>query len=265
MAAELDRLNKERQAIEAAVLDTALERAETADRQADPLLLIADEDWHAGVIGIVASRLKDRYHKPTFILSIDGEEAKGSGRSVPGVDLGAAVTAAKQAGLLSAGGGHAMAAGLTVARDKIDALRDFLNDRIGRQLAETPVVNSLGIDGVLQVRAANRDLYDTLEGAGPYGAGHPEPRFVVPAAEIVKASVVGLNHVSLLLAKEGKGRLKAIAFRSVDQPLGQALLHHAGKPIHIAGHLRADDWQGRRNVQVIVDDAAFPTPGEPSI
>ncbi len=258
IAQRLDDLNKERQNIEAQVLEEAMGDAEALVSAADPFLLIASKNWHAGVIGIVASRLKDRFHRPVFVLSIDGDIAKGSGRSIAGFDIGAAVTAANQAGLLQAGGGHAMAAGLTVGRDQIEALRAFFNDRATRQLADSPIVDSLGIDGALHVSGATRDLYDTLETAGPFGAGHAEPRFVVPNAEIVKATVVGKDHVSILMSKSGKGRLKGIAFRSADRPLGQALLNSYGSQLHIAGHLRADDWQGRRNVQIIVEDAARP-------
>ncbi len=258
LARRLDALNKERQAIEADVLETALAKAKDEVNPAHALILIASEGWHAGVIGIVASRLKDQYHRPVFVLAIEGELAKGSGRSVPGVDLGAAVTAAKQAGLLEAGGGHAMAAGLTVARQRIEELHGFLEQRVAKQLQATPLVNSLGIDGALHVGGATRALYDTLEAAGPYGAGHAEPRFVVPDAEITYAKVVGKDHVSIQMAKDGRGRLKGIAFRAADKPLGQALLTRRGGNLHIAGHLRADDWQGRRGVQLIIEDAAIP-------
>jgi single-stranded-DNA-specific exonuclease len=261
LARKLDAFNKERQTIEARVLDEAVEEVESLVTADDPFVLAASDNWHAGVIGIVASRIKDRYHRPTFILSVEGDMAKGSGRSVPGFDLGAAVTAAKQVGLLIAGGGHAMAAGLTVEAGKIPKLRAFFIERAQLALSEKPIVNSLGIDGALQVAGASRDLYDTLEMAGPYGAGHSEPRFVVPRAEIVKATVVGGSHVSIIMANNGKGRLKGIAFRAADQPLGLALLNSYGNPLHIAGHMRADDWQSRRGVQIVIEDAAKPHGG----
>jgi len=256
LAAELDRLNRERQAIEALALEEAVEQAEEQQAARAPLLFVASQRWHEGVIGIVASRLKDRYRRPALVLAQTDGRAKGSGRSVPGIDLGAAVTAAKQAGLLVNGGGHAMAAGLTVAADRMAELQQFLSARIGPQLAEQPAVPELVFDGAIAVRAASRELFDTLEAAGPYGAGHPEPRFVLPGVSLLKVDVVGQDHVSFLVAGEDGGRLRGIAFRAAGSDLGQALLQHGGRRFHLAGHLRADDWQGRRGVQLHLEDAA---------
>ncbi|MDP6873049.1 MAG: single-stranded-DNA-specific exonuclease RecJ [Alphaproteobacteria bacterium] len=258
IAAKLNDFNLERREIEAAIQAQAMEMAEAKGGGQKPLLFLADPRWHQGVIGIVASRLKDRYRRPTIIVAMDGGVGKGSGRSIPGVDLGAAITAAKQAGLLLAGGGHAMAAGLTVAADKVAALDAFLCERIARAMAGQPQSHSLGLDGALTVSGATRDLFDTLESAGPYGAGHPEPRFAIANAEVVKADLVGQNHVRLVLAGARGGRLKCIAFGVADSPLGQAMLSSRGRGLHLAGHLRADDWQGRRGVQLFVEDAAFP-------
>ena len=262
IAAKLDEYNLERREIEAGIQAQAMELAEaktsSGNAGAQPLLFLADPRWHQGVIGIVASRLKDRYRRPAIIVALDGDVGKGSGRSIHGVDLGAAITAAKQAGLLLAGGGHAMAAGLTVALDKLDELDAFLTDRIGRAMEGQPQSRSLGLDGVLTVSGASRDLFDTLEGAGPYGAGHSEPRFAIANADVVKADLVGQNHVRVVLAGARGGRLKGIAFGIADSPLGQALLSSRGRAMHLAGHLRADDWQGRRGVQLFIEDAAFP-------
>ena len=262
IAAKLDEFNLERREIEAGIQAQAMEQAEakatSGNAGAQPLLFLADQRWHQGVIGIVASRLKDRYRRPAIVVALDGEVGKGSGRSIPGVDLGAAITAAKQAGRVLAGGGHAMAAGLTVALDKLDALDAFLTDRIGQAMDGQPQSHALGLDGVLTVSGASRDLFDTLEGAGPYGAGHPEPRFAIANADIVKADLVGQNHVRVVLAGARGGRLKGIAFGIADSPLGQALLSSRGRAMHLAGHLRADDWQGRRGVQLFIEDAAFP-------
>lgn len=257
LAEELDRLNRERQAIETAVLEQAVAMAEKQTSDASPLVFVAGTGWHSGVVGIVASRLREKFHRPAFVLGLEDGQAKGSGRSVPGVDLGAAVTAAKQAGLLINGGGHAMAAGVTVAAAQVDALAGFLADRLAPQLAAAPPANSIGIDGTVSVTGATRHLYDTVEAAGPFGAGHAEPRFVVPGADVVKADVVGDSHVRVILAGGDGGRLKGIAFRAVDNPLGQALLQSHGARLHIAGHLRADDWGGRRQVQLVIEDAAF--------
>ena len=258
IAAKLNDYNLERREIEAAIQAQAIELAEAKGAVQLPLVFLADPRWHQGVIGIVASRLKDRFHRPTIVVAMDGEEGKGSGRSIPGVDLGAAITAAKQAGLLLAGGGHAMAAGLTVAPDKLAELEEFLSERIAEAMTGQPQGKSLGLDGALTVSGASRDLFDTLESAGPYGAGHPEPRFAIANADVVKADLVGHNHVRMVLAGTRGGRLKGIAFGVADSPLGQAMLSSQGRSLHLAGHLRADDWQGRRGVQLFIEDAALP-------
>ncbi len=258
IAAKLNDFNLERREIEAAIQAQAIELADAKQAGQQPLVFLADPRWHQGVIGIVASRLKDRYRRPAIIVAMDDEAGKGSGRSIPGVDLGAAITAAKQAGLLLAGGGHAMAAGLTVAPDKVVELEAFLSERIAEAMAGQPQSHSLGLDGALTVSGASRDLFDTLESAGPYGAGHPEPRFAIANADVVKADLVGQNHVRMVLAGARGGRLKGIAFGVADSPLGQAMLSAQGRSLHLAGHLRADDWQGRRGVQLFIEDAAFP-------
>jgi single-stranded-DNA-specific exonuclease len=257
IAQTLDRLNAERRAIEGLVLDQAARQA--ADKAAtDPaLVLVSGEGWHEGVLGIVASRLKDTYRRPTFVLGAKDGIAKGSGRSIPGVDLGAAVTAARQAGILQNGGGHAMAAGLTVAADRVTELEAFLTARLAPEVAGAPARDQLNLDGALQVGAATRELYDLLETIGPYGAGHPEPRFALADARVVRADVVGGDHVRVVLSgTSGKGRLKGIAFRAAGTPLGRALAESGGAGLHLAGHLRADDWKGRSGVQLVIEDAA---------
>ncbi|MFP6707789.1 MAG: single-stranded-DNA-specific exonuclease RecJ [Alphaproteobacteria bacterium] len=259
IAEKLDEYNLERREIEAAIQTQAVDHVEAmGGREGKPLLFLSDPRWHQGVIGIVASRLKDRFHRPTIIVAVDGDVGKGSGRSVPGVDLGAAVTAAKQAGLLLAGGGHAMAAGLSVAVDKMAELEVFLTERIAQAMAGQPQRREISLDGALSVSGASRDLFDTLEGAGPFGAGHPEPRFAIANADVVKADLVGQNHVRMVMAGPRGGRLKGIAFGIADTPLGQAMLSAKGRSLHLAGHLRADDWQGRRGVQLFIEDAAWP-------
>ncbi len=261
IAAALDTYNRERQAIEAVVLEQALEQVEVAlarsgANQAPPLIVAAASGWHPGVIGIVASRLKDKYDRPTFVIAFDGKgEGKGSGRSIPGVDLGRAITAALEAGLLLNGGGHAMAAGLTLAQDKLEAFHEFVNRRIAGDVLSAGEVRLLKLDGALTIQAASREMFELLEQAGPYGAGNPEPRFAVPRARVVRADRVGQNHVRCILAGDEGGRLKSIAFRAADTALGEALLNGRGALFHIAGRLRADDWQGRRDVQLQVDDA----------
>tara|TARA_A100001037_G_scaffold84233_3_gene76329 strand:+ start:3106 stop:4905 length:1800 start_codon:yes stop_codon:yes gene_type:complete len=257
MAAELDRHNAERKTVEAMVLEDAKSVAEALDPEL-PVLVVAKEGWHPGVIGIVASRLTERYRRPTFVVAIAEGIGRGSGRSVHGVDLGAAVIAARQSGLLVNGGGHPMAAGLTVEVGQILALEAFLCDHVSRQGGSTDDVPSLGFDGALGVSAATTDLVDLLERAGPYGSGNAEPRFAVTGARIVKADIVGSDHVSCILSCGDGGRLKTIAFRRANDSLGEGLLGSVGTSLHIAGHLRADEWQGRRDAQLIVEDAAAP-------
>ena len=258
IAHKLDELNTERKAVEKEVEAAALAQVESQGPISEALVLAAGEGWHPGVIGIVASRLKERYRRPAFVLAIEGESAKGSGRSIPGVDIGAAVTAANQAGLLVDGGGHPLAAGLTVATAGVEELGRFLAERLAGQVGAAASTNSLGLDGALSVGGATPELVETLERAGPYGAGNPEPRFAVPAARIVRADVVGANHVRCVLAGGEGGRLKAIAFRSLESPVGQALLNARGGTLHVAGHLRADNWRGARGVQLFIDDVADP-------
>jgi single-stranded-DNA-specific exonuclease len=256
IAAELDRLNRERQAIEQEVLAEALAQA-GASR--GPLALAAGEGWHPGVIGIVASRLREATDRPSLVVALDESgRGKGSGRSVPGVDLGAAVTAARQAGLLIDGGGHPMAAGLTVEAARLDELRAFLEARLAPQLEERGEAAGLGLDGALAVGGATAELYDLLAQAGPYGAGNPEPRFALPGVRLVQADVAGEKHVRCLVAAANGGRLRAVAFRSLDGALGPALLQarQTGRALHLAGHLRADDWRGERRVQFVIEDAA---------
>ena len=256
LARQLDGYNKDRQEIEASVLLDAIEQVETCPDDGRPLLVAAGEGWHQGVIGIVAGRLKERYGRAALVVALDGETGKGSGRSVPGLDLGAAIIAARQAGLLTAGGGHAMAAGFTVARDRLPAFHAFVAERLQAQL-DGELVPLLELDGALDAGAVSVDLVETLAQAGPFGSGNPEPRFAIAAARIVKADVVGSGHVRLVLAGAGGKRLKAIAFRAADSEMGHALLSSQGAAFHLAGSLRADTWQGTTSVQLVIDDAAL--------
>ncbi|HWK45666.1 MAG TPA: single-stranded-DNA-specific exonuclease RecJ [Stellaceae bacterium] len=268
LAATLEAFNADRRSIEAEVLAQAIEAVEQAmaARGGTPpsMIFAAGEGWHPGVIGIVAGRLKERFNRPACVVAIENGIGKGSGRSVPGIDLGAAIIAARQAGLALAGGGHRMAAGFSVAIDQMTALESFLTGRFdaealgdGQQPADLGLVPELGVDGALSPAAATPELVETLAGLGPFGAGNAEPRFVLPQMRILKADVVGQNHVRCILASPAGGdRVKAIAFRALDSELGVALLRAGGLPMHIAGHLRTDTWQGRTAVQLVIDDAA---------
>jgi single-stranded-DNA-specific exonuclease len=208
------------------------------------------------VIGIVASRLKERFNKPALVVALENGVGKGSARSVPGVDLGAAVIAARQQGLLVNGGGHPMAAGLTVAQDALGELAAFLDARLGQRLREIDYQPALGIDGALKPRGATTELLAQIERCGPFGVGNAQPRFALPSVRVARASVVGENHVRCFLGDPQGGSLKGIAFRALDSELGPALLQTAGLPLHVAGRLQADNWNGREDVQFIIEDAA---------
>jgi single-stranded-DNA-specific exonuclease len=256
IAAELDGFNEERKAIEQAVQADAL--ACVGEGCEDRIVVASAPGWHPGVIGIVAGRLKDKYRRPTFVIAVHDGIGKGSGRSVPGIDLGAAVRAAAAAGLLENGGGHSMAAGLTVREDRIADLKAFFNAHLSSRVDADSDSRGLRIDALLSVMGATPELIDMLERAGPFGSGHREPRFVLPRAKLVKADVVGEDHVRCILSSNDGGRLKAIAFRAMQGPLGPGLLDaaHKGQPLHIAGHLRVDRWMGRLEAQLMIDDAA---------
>jgi single-stranded-DNA-specific exonuclease len=260
LALRLDDLNAERRAIEREVLDQAIARIEGLygpDRKGLPSALLVESDgWHVGVIGIVASRLVERYGRPAFVIGLTDGIGKGSGRSVRGVDLGAAVLAARQSGLLINGGGHAMAAGLTVARERLPELARFLDDRLAPQLGEAPAVRELGIDAALAPGAATQELVTMIERAGPFGAGNALPRFALTGVRVEYAQSVGEGHVRCTLVGQQRGRLEAIAFRANQSALGPALLDPARPILHVAGALRIDRYNGRESVRLQVDDAA---------
>jgi single-stranded-DNA-specific exonuclease len=256
LARILDQHNTERRVIEAEVLEEAMIGVEAALEDLGGLVFAVGEGWHPGVIGIVAARLKERYNRAACVVALDNGIGKASGRSVRGVDLGAAVIAARHAGLLIAGGGHPMAAGFSANADRLPELKHFLASRIAAQQVDGPLAPTLELDGMLSVGGATPDLVSLLARLGPFGTGNAEPRFALADARIVQASVVGENHVRCILSGQGGERLKAIAFRTLDTDLGKALLKSSGTPMHIAGHLRPDTWQGRNDVQLLIDDAA---------
>jgi single-stranded-DNA-specific exonuclease len=260
LARELDALNGERRRVEAAVLEAALAQVESRSGGAGPVVFAAAEGWHPGVIGIIAGRLKDRYNRPALVVALDRGTGKGSARSIPGVDIGAAVIAARQKGLLTSGGGHAMAAGLTVADSRLEALMEFLAERIAAQVDLDGLVPRLGLDGALSPEAATPDLVAVIRRVGPFGVGNAEPRFAFPRMGVVRADVVGADHVRCVLASQAGGRLQGIAFRSADTDLGRALMTARGAALHVAGRLNADNWQGRAGVKLFIDDAARAAP-----
>ena len=257
LAEELDRLNEERRAIEGNVQVTAETLAAAQGNRA--VAVVAGRGWHAGVIGIVAGRLKEKLGRPTIVIAIDEAGiGKGSGRSIPGVDLGAAVLAAKDAGLLIAGGGHAMAAGLTIVADRIEVFGDFLHDRLEEAVARASEDRALLLDAVLAPGGVCPDLVTALDVGGPYGMGWPAPRVAAGPVRVVKVDVVGNGHVRAIVAGEDGRSLKAMAFRAAETALGAALL---GAPAHrrlwLAGRARIDDWASRPSAELHIDDAAW--------
>jgi single-stranded-DNA-specific exonuclease len=253
LARLLDTHNRERQAIEAVILDEAMELA--AGQAEAPFLLVAGEGWHSGVVGIVAGRLKERFGKPAFVAGLEGGLGRGSARSVLGVDVGAAVRTARQAGVLEAGGGHAMAAGFSLMSKQLAPFRAFL----GRWFAERPALAAapeLGLDVTISASGATEALVEDLARIGPFGPGNPEPVCAALDVTIAYADVVGEKHVRAKLAGADGARLDAIAFRSVDTDLGMGLLKARGKRVHVAGLLRTDRWNGRTRVQLLIEDAA---------
>jgi single-stranded-DNA-specific exonuclease len=260
IAVLLDKLNRERKAIEKAMLDEAMAHADRlieADASL-PLLIVASEAFHKGVVGLVASRLVERFQRPACVIAWEGSEGTGSLRSIAGVDIGSAVRAAVAAGHLKKGGGHTMAAGLTVVRDELDAAGAFLAVRLNGKTAEARLRMALQIDGALTPASVTDELMALLDRAGPYGQGNPEPRFAFPAHRVKFAKVVGAAHVRCTLEAGDGSRLDAVAFRAADQPLGAALLATAGMPIHVVGHLRRDTWNGRDRRELVIEDAADP-------
>lgn len=255
LARVLDSHNDERKAVEAEVQRQAVEQIEAAETEPGRVLMAVGEGWHPGVVGIVAGRLKDRYNRPACVVALEDGVGRGSGRSVPGIDLGVAIIEAWQAGLLQAGGGHAMAAGFTVATANLDALRRFLDDHAAGQAASPPVP-VLTLDGALAVGGATPALAGILAQLGPFGSGNAEPRFALLDARPTAARVVGSGHVSCFLTGAEGGRLRAIAFRAAGTELGRALLDPAGAPLRVAGVLRLDVWNGVERVQMHIQDAA---------
>ena len=256
IADHLDQLNKDRREVEDHVRAAAMAQAE--ERGLDgPLAWAAGDGWHPGVVGIVASRMKEATHRPSIVIGFEDGLGKGSGRSVKGVDLGSVIHRAAAEGLLERGGGHKMAAGLTVTAEKLDAAMARIGELILRQGVDLDAPRELRVDSVIMPGAATLELLDQIEAAGPYGAGAPAPRFVFPGQIISFAKQVGSNHLKLRFG-DGTYNLDAIAFGAFDNEMGPRLMDHGGRRIHLAGQLDLNQWQGRKSVQLRIDDAALP-------
>jgi len=260
LAAELDALNISRKEVEREVAEAAVRLIERESNQPDaPVLVAAADDWHPGVIGIVAGRLRERYRKPVIVIGVDraANVGKGSGRSQPGVNLGRAVQAAYDAGLLLAGGGHAMAAGLSIRPDAIPELRAFLCDALATEAAAAREADALEVDAVVSTAACDRSLWQDFQRLAPFGPGNPEPLFAAADVRVERPMALRGGHVRCTLVDRSGGKLKAVAWRAEDSELGRRLLQEGGA-VHVAGRLRPDDWQGREGVELEIEDVADP-------
>lgn len=259
IAETLDRLNQERQLMEQEMLAAARAEAdaELAGGNGPAIVVTASNSWHPGIVGLLASRLKDHARRPAFAIAFNTVGiGTGSGRSVSGFDLGRLVREAAVAGLIVKGGGHGMAAGITVERAKLGELRAFFEERAAADVFRLQGEESLAIDGALAAEGATLSLLDALEKAGPFGAGHAAPVFALPRHRLADARPVGTNHIRVELQSESGGRIQAIAFRAVDTALGEFLFKNRGKTIHVAGSLSGNYWNGNRTVQFRITDAA---------
>ena len=265
LAAELDHLNRERQAIELAAVAEAEAEAMAAlgIEEKGATVVTASRSWHPGVVGLVAARLKERFGRPAFAIALGpGDIGTGSGRSIIGVDLGRAVRHAVTEGLLMKGGGHAMAAGVTLRKDALGTFRAFLESHLATDVEAARRDNALLVDGALTARAASSELLATFARAGPFGAGNPEPVVALPAHTVAHAEEVGQAHVRARLQSGDGAIINAIAFRVAGQKLGTALLKNRGRAVHVAGTLSIDRWQGHERVQLRMIDVASADPLE---
>lgn len=260
LARRLDLANRARREIESAVFDQALAQlmARPDAGSAVPVLIAAGKDWHPGVVGIVASRLVERFDLPVCVVALRDGVGTGSGRSIRGVDLGNAIIAARNAGLLLRGGGHPMAAGFAVAEDRLEALRAFLADQLVGSVAVATQAPALRVDGALAIGGSSPELAAMVLQAGPFGSGNPEPRFAIGSARILHTCVVHGGHVRCMLGDHGGNKLQAIAFRSASGPVGKALLQCNGAPVHVAGRLCLDEYRDRCRTRLLIDDVASP-------
>ena len=259
LAEELDALNASRKEVERLVQEEATLAIEASGQAAAPVIVVAGEGWHPGVVGIVAGRLRERYRRPAIVIGLDpvAGVGKGSGRSQPGVDLGRAVIAAFEQGLLLAGGGHAMAAGLTLRADGVERLRGFLCERLATDFACASAADAVEIDALVSPGGADRRLYEDFQRLAPFGPGNPEPMFAFGEALIEQPMAMRGGHVRCTLSDGAGARLKAIAWRAMETDLGRRLMAGQGA-LHVAGKLKADDYQGREGVQLEIEDAADP-------
>lgn len=253
LADKFNALNAERKDIENYVLLKAIEQVE-GQTQEYPIAFAYGEDWHQGVIGIVAGKLKERYNVPAFVMSVEPDEVKGSARSIEGVDLGALIISAKEKGVITGGGGHIMAAGFSLTKEQIPAFKKFVGEYVEERLGKEKIAPVLNIDLALALSGVTEDFADSLAMLEPYGAGNPEPLVLIRNVSISHLRLVGSGHVSCFLSSPSGGSLKAIAFRCADNDIGNALLNNNGELFDAVGQIKTDVWQGRKTIQMIIND-----------
>jgi single-stranded-DNA-specific exonuclease len=262
LAEALDGYNQERKAIEANVLEQAMEQAARQTNQ--PMIIVSAEGWHEGVIGIVAGRIKEQYNRPAAVIAWNSEgKGKASARSVSGVDLGQAVIAARQHGLLLAGGGHKMAAGFTVAQEHFAALQAFFEENLSESVSRYLTEYASEVEGSLPPSAITTEFAALLDHAGPFGSGNPTPRFLLPNVKVISADIIGSKHLRCFIVDaefNGRGqphRVKAMGFGMAELPLGQALLNAQGRKLEMIGKIKREFWQGRESATLLIEDARF--------
>ena len=252
LALDLNTFNEERKILETELLNKILNV--NYKNSTEPVVILYGENWHEGIIGIIASRVKEKFNKPTIIISVNGGIGKGSGRSIPGFDLGSAVIGAVQSGLLSKGGGHKMAAGFTINMDKINEFKDFVFRRFKSININLEEKKNYYFDIEIAPSAVNIEFYEKINILAPFGSGNSEPRFVIKDLKIVNSKIVADKHIKVVLVGSDSSILRAISFNSVETTLGSYLLKKNIKSFDIAGKLSLNEWRGRKNVEFIIDD-----------
>ena len=253
LSEKFNAFNAERKDIENYVLLQAIEQVE-GKVQEYPIAFACGDDWHQGVIGIVAGKLKERYNVPAFVMSIEPDEVKGSARSIEGIDLGALIIAAKEKGVITGGGGHIMAAGFSLKTEQIPEFKKFVGEYVEKQLGKEKIIPEIKIDLALSLQGVTEEFADGLAKLEPYGAGNPEPVILLKNVNIGRARLVGSGHVSCFLGSPYGGSLKAIAFRAADNEIGSAMLNGNGELFDVVGQIKTDVWQGRKTIQMIIND-----------
>ena len=253
IADELDKFNQERRTIESYVLDSA-DKQVNEEKLNKKLLVVYGEDWHEGVIGIIASRLKDKYHRPCVVITVSNGKAKGSGRSIKGIDLGNLVIAAKQAGIIDSGGGHSMAAGLSIKESKIEELSDFFENQLSNSQSKVADEKLIYVDSLISSSGINLEVYDEIEKLGPFGSDNFEPNFVVKSSMLASVKQIGENHLKCLIKTPEGAFIEAMAFRSLSTPLGDEIQKNKGNSVSLLGKIKINEWGGRRTPQLHIED-----------